>query len=51
VDGEEWEADYNDLKRSSTNTYGTAICGVPVRFKQLHSFSFNILPKSMNRRQ
>jgi hypothetical protein len=47
IDEEEWEADYHDLKRSSTNTYGTAMCGVPVKFKQLRNFSFNILPKSM----
>jgi hypothetical protein len=36
---------------SSTNTYGTATRGVPVKFKQLHNFSFNILPKSMKGRR
>jgi hypothetical protein len=46
VDNEEWEADYHDLKRSSRNTYGTGTCGVPVKFKQLRNFSFDILPKS-----
>jgi hypothetical protein len=33
VNNKEWEADYYDLKRSSTNMYGFATCGVPVKFK------------------
>jgi hypothetical protein len=34
------------IQRSSTNT-----CGVPVKFKQLHNYSFKVLPKSMKGRQ
>jgi hypothetical protein len=29
---------------SMNNAYGTTTCGVPVRFKQLRNFSFDILP-------
>jgi hypothetical protein len=44
VDNEEWEADYYDPKSQLKERVKDCMCGVPMGSKQLHNFSFDILP-------